>query len=377
MVWKINSLSTLILLLTLCLSGCASIGGRVLAVTPINPTQHAGQPFTATVYTLPETNTPVIEATPTATLVITQTATSTATPTQRPTRTPTGTFTPIPAAPVTVPTPVPAAIPQQPAVERVVIISIDGLRPDAWDLADTPQLDALRARGAYSPKARAIVPSVTLPSHASMLGGMTPEKHGVNWNIYDLSLGRIKGPTLFNVAHDAGLSTAMVVGKDKFDHLVLPGSVDNYRYAGFTDIQVTNSAVEVIQTAMPVVLFIHLPDTDTAGHATGWMSGGQLLVISLTDGLIGNIVAALEEKDYLAGTMFIITSDHGGNGTIHGSGSPEDTTVPWLAVGPGVREGIILQQDIVIYDTAATVLHALNLPIPEMWDGRPVLEIFN
>jgi hypothetical protein len=374
MIKQQNLLLTLILWLAFCLSGCVSTGGRVLAVTPINPTRPSPPPALATVYELPQATATVAEPTPTATLVISQTATSTATPTQRPTRTPTGTST---STPVATPTTIPTLASQQPAIEHVVIISIDGLRPDAWDLADTPQLDALRAKGAYSPKAKAVVPSVTLPSHASMLSGMTVEKHGVNWNVYDLSLGRIKGPTLFSLTHDAGLSTAMVVGKAKFDHLVLPGTVDNYRYAGFTDIQVANSAVEVIQTAMPTVLFIHLPDTDTAGHATGWMSAGQLAVISLTDGLIGNIVAAVAEKGYLAGALFIITSDHGGNGVIHGGDSPEDTTIPWLAVGPGVREGVILQQDIVIYDTAATVLHALNLPIPEMWDGKPVLEIFN
>lgn len=261
-------------------------------------------------------------------------------------------------------------------IKHVVIISIDGLRPDALEQADTPSLDALRAQGAYNPAAKTVLPSVTLVSHASMLGGMSPEKHGIYWNTDDPDLGKVKGPTVFSVVHKAGLSTAMVVGKPKFEHLVLSGSVDNYDYAGFIDRQVTNEAVKVIQTNMPNLLFIHLPDVDSAGHALGWMSPGQLLAVSSTDHLIGEIVGTLEAEGHFTQTLLIITADHGGSGFKHGSDSPEDMTIPWLAVGPGVPVGVILSNKIITYDTAATALYAFGLPIPDIWDGRPVMEIF-
>jgi predicted AlkP superfamily pyrophosphatase or phosphodiesterase len=261
-------------------------------------------------------------------------------------------------------------------INYVVIISIDGLRPDAIEQADTPTLDALRAQGAYSPVAKTVLPSVTLVSHASMLGGMRPAKHGIYWNSNDPDLGKIKGPTLFSMAHAAGLSTAMVVGKSKLEHLVLSDSVDNYIYAGFTDRQVAGEAVRLIQTGMPTLLFIHLPDVDTAGHALGWLSPAQLLALNMTDSVIGEIIAALEAQGVLDQTLLIITADHGGSGRKHGSDSPEDMTIPWLAVGPGVATGITLQSEIVTYDTAATALYALGLSLPDQWDGQPVLEIF-
>ncbi len=261
-------------------------------------------------------------------------------------------------------------------IEHVVIISIDGLRPDALAQADTPTLDALQAAGAYSPAGRAVLPSVTLVNHASMLSGMTPEKHGVDWNEAIPSRGKVKGPTMFSAAHQAGLRTAMVVGKPKFEHLVLPDSVDDYIYAGFTDRQVVNRALEVIQAGLPDLLFIHLPDVDSAGHATGWMSAAQLLVVSQTDSLISEVIEALETDHALERTLLLVVSDHGGLETWHGGDSPEETTVPWLAVGPGVPAGVILETEIMMYDTAATALYALNLPIPKLWDGRPVLEIF-
>ena len=257
-----------------------------------------------------------------------------------------------------------------------MIISIDGLRPDAWEAASTPGLDALRTAGAYSAAVQAVLPSVTLVNHASMLSGMVPDKHGIDWNFADSTRGKIKGPTLFSVAHEAGFSTAMVVGKPKLDHLNLPGSVDTFIYAGYTDQQVTDQALELIAAGLPDVFFVHLPDVDSAGHLTGWMSTAQLSTLELTDSLINNIVTALADGGYLENALLIVTADHGGSGFRHGSDSLEDMTVPWLALGPRVSPGRTLTSNISTVDTAATALYALNLPIPPEWDGQPVLEIF-
>jgi arylsulfatase A-like enzyme len=98
--------------------------------------------------------------------------------------------------------------------------------------------------------------------------------------------------------------------------------------------------------------------------------------VHLTDSLIGEIVTALKEQNYLGQTLLIITADHGGSERRHGSDSPEDMTIPWLAVGPGISAGVTLQSKIVTYDTAATALYALHVPTPPEWDGRPVKEIF-
>ena len=107
------------------------------------------------------------------------------------------------------------------------------------------------------------------------------------------------------------------------------------------------------------------------------MSPNQLETISQTDRLVGQLVAALRAGQYLDNTLLLIVSDHGGVGTTHGGDSPEELRTPWLAVGPGVPAGIILTKPIMMYDTAATALYALDIPIPASWDGRPVLEIFN
>lgn len=290
--------------------------------------------------------------------------TATPTPSPTPTSLPTATLTPTPT------------VTPQPKISHVVIISVDGLRPDALDYADTPNLDALKAKGAYCPGAQTVSISVTLPGHASMLTGMVPEKHGILWGLPYIGWPGMNGPSLFSVAHEAGFSTGMIFGKEKLNYLVLPDSVDKLFGVDAHDTEVENHALETIQGGLPNVLFIHFPDTDRVGHEYGWMSSNQLQAVTFVDGLIGQVLAALERGGYLNSTLLIITADHGGHGLGHGDDSPIDRTIPWLAIGPGVRPGVTLTTHIDTYDTAATALYALELPIPEVWDGQPILEIF-
>lgn len=339
--------------------------GRGLALSP--PALFAPTPFLLPQPTLPP------EPTPTATRAViylpTPTETATALP---PTQTPTAT-----SPPPATSQPAPTATPAPAQIQHVVIISIDGLRPDALVAADAPTLDSLIARGAFSPNAQTVNLSETLPSHASMLTGVVPEKHGIQWGVPYIGWPGLSRPTLFSLAHEAGFSTAMVFGKQKLNYLVLPNSVDELFGTDTHDPEVKDQALGFIEAGLPNILFIHFPDVDRVGHSYGWMSSYQLEAITFVDGLVGEIVAALDKGGYLDSTLLIVTADHGGHGRRHGDDSPEDRTIPWLAAGPGVPQGIILTTPINTYDTAPTVLYALKLPMPEGWDGRPIVEIFD
>jgi hypothetical protein len=374
----------------LALVGCASYASLAGSFPPPEPIATLGStstpaqvsiadptstpPPTTTTSLPPATAPRSPTSTPTLVLTATDLPTATATATRVPTSTPTlaPTATSLPTA--TLPPP-PTATPQA-GIAHVVIISVDGMRPDALDQANTPIMDELRAGGAYVSNAQTVYISYTLPSHASMLTGMTPDKNGLNFPHPYIDWPGINGPTLFSVAHDAGLETAMVVGKKKMDLLVLPNSVDKLSCADVHDPDIKDQAIEFVEEGLPDVLFIHFPDTDRVGHAFGWMSDNQLYAIGFVDSLIGEILAALESGGYLDSTLLIITADHGGHYSGHGDDSPLDRTVPWLAVGPGVPQGITLTSAVNTYDTAATALYALELPIPETWDGQPILEIF-
>lgn len=373
--WGGGALALLALLILNLLAGCGTAASSLVLPAP------TASPVARAELTLP-TPAPLVDApTATATLVITglpptRPPTDTPLPWPTPTPWPEATPTPIPPEPAPPESAPPPPTPETPSIRYVVIISIDGLRPDALDRANTPTLDGLRAAGAYSPFGRAVLPSVTLVNHASMLGGRVPAKHGIDFNDEAPDRGKIHGDTLFSVAHQAGFSTAMVVGKEKLNHIDLPGSVDTFIYAGFTDAQVTGRALEVIGAGLPAVLFIHFPDVDTTGHASGWMSAEQIQVVANADAYLGQIVAALQGGGYWPNTLLLVTADHGGDNKHHGGDTPVETLIPWLAVGPGVAAGKLINREIMVFDTAATALFALGLPIPPDWDGQPVQEIF-
>jgi len=140
----------------------------------------------------------------------------------------------------------------------VVIVSVDGLRPDALAKSDAPNIQALAARGAYTWEARTIMPSNTLPSHVSMLTAYPPEVHRILWDEYLPFRGRLTVPTLFSAARAAGMRTVMVVGKNKFDYFRDTGAVDVYVVASGGDDDIAARAAAEAQAGFNV-MFVHLP----------------------------------------------------------------------------------------------------------------------
>jgi arylsulfatase A-like enzyme len=292
----------------------------------------------------------------TAAFTETPTQTATATATEAPTQTPT--FTPT----------------SPPRASRVLILSIDGLRPDAILAAPMPNLLDLMQSSAYTLNAQTIFPSATLPSHASMLTGLCPSEHGVNWNDYLPLLGYADGTDLFDVAHENGLQTVMYVGKEKLRQITEPSSTDVFVYVNDRDLVLTDRLIADFPQDFGV-LFVHFPLVDGMGHEYGWMSPEQLSVAYRADEALGNLLAELDARGLRDDTLIIVTADHGGHDTTHGSSLPEDMTIPWIVSGPGVQPKVLTTQ-VHTMDTAATAAFMLGLPIPPEWDGVPVYEAF-
>ncbi len=274
---------------------------------------------------------------------------------------------------------------ETPRHRRVLIVSVDGLRPDLILRAKAPTLAALMARGSFTLWATTTASSVTLPSHASMLTGVTPAHHGIEWN-RDLPLSEPiypSRPTLFEVAKAAGYTTAMAAGKSKFAALAKPGTLD-WSFVPTTtlaDTTVTDTAVRWIAKHAPDVLFVHLAGVDTAGHAEGWGSGAQLAAVQVADRSIARLLSALRDRRLLDLTTVLVTADHGGAGKTHGPDDPRSRTIPWIIAGPGIRKGFDLTQvpdlDVRTEDTFATLCYLLEVAPPQSVDGRAVTSILD
>jgi predicted AlkP superfamily pyrophosphatase or phosphodiesterase len=255
-----------------------------------------------------------------------------------------------------------------------LIISIDGLRPDLIDLAPMPILSALMQEGAYTLNAQTIHPSATLPAHASMLTGLCPDQHGVNWNDYIPENGYAKGMSIFAQAKQAGLYTVMIVNKEKLRQITPPETTDVYEWINDRDVVIADQAAPILKEGFDLA-FVHFATTDAMGHVHGWLSPEQLSVVRRADEAIGTLLTALDEAGLREDTLIIVTADHGGHEDFHGTWLPQDMTIPWAVIGPGVIPQT-LTQPVNVTDTAATAVWALNLPPLPDAAGLPILEAF-
>jgi predicted AlkP superfamily pyrophosphatase or phosphodiesterase len=274
-----------------------------------------------------------------------------------------------------------------PAIRRVLIVSIDGLRPDVLLRADAPNLHGLYRSGAYSFWARTTEASITLPSHVSMLTGVAPEVHGVSWN-EDLPPEATqrypKVPTILELARRAGYTTAVAAGKSKFAVLDSPGALDWKWFsvaAKTADADVLAGATSILRAHQPEVFFIHFADVDTVGHASGWGSDEQLNAIKAVDGCVGQLLATIRELKLDDQTLIIVSADHGGAGRKHGPNDVRSRTIPWIIAGPGVRKNFDLtllgrDRNVQTFDTFATAAAVLGIPVPGNIAGKFVNQAF-
>lgn len=263
---------------------------------------------------------------------------------------------------------------------RALIVSIDGGRPDLLLRAKMPNLRRLLAEGSYSMWAKTTAQSITLPSHTSMLTGVSPNVHQIFWNA-DLPLKEMvypKADTIFELAKKAGYTTALVAGKSKFVHLMKPGSVD-YSWVTKDDAtdnaSVTTEAVRILRENKPGVMFVHFPETDNIGHAVGWGTEEQIAGFEKTDADLGELMKALEELGLAETTYIVISADHGGQGRIHGPDDVRSRTIPWIIRGPNVRANYDLARVVALEirteDTFATVCEVLKIPTGRV-EGKAV-----
>jgi predicted AlkP superfamily pyrophosphatase or phosphodiesterase len=282
-----------------------------------------------------------------------------------------------------------------PRAEHVFVFSFDGGKPAVIAESEMPVLKKLVAEGAVTWEASTIFPSKTLPSHTSMMTGVGPDKHQVLWNDYMPIRGFVKVPTMFSLlkAKEPNAVTGMFVGKVKFRHLWLDGSLDMFDYGGPQDRspvagtpeiekgkkpsqEVAKQASAWIKEHKPKLAFIHLTDPDSAGHASGWGSPEQKEALKVSDQAFSQVVKAIKEAGIADSSVIIVSADHGGHDKTHGLDIPDDMHIPWLAWGKGVKKGFKITEPVKTYDTAATALWLLDVPLPAEFDGKPVVSAF-
>ncbi len=273
--------------------------------------------------------------------------------------------------------------------KKVLLIGIDGVRPDVLAEVYTPELDALIRAGAYSARAQTSVQTVSGPAWSSMLTGVWPDKHGVrnndfagnNYAEYPDFLTRIEQvrPDLntFVVADWLPLVAdedgGPLIGAAPDTKVTFDGYEVGWAAADERSVDV---AVQHLRTADPDAAFVYLGNPDETSHQAGSIGEEYRAAIALADKQVGRLMAALRSRPSFAGEdwLILVSTDHGRRADGgHGRPSPEERTIFYLASGSSTAQGTIaLVPEIV--DVAVTALAHLGIDIEPAWqlDGTVV-----
>ena len=251
---------------------------------------------------------------------------------------------------------------------KVILISIDGMRPDGLRACGNPYLKELERLCAYTYSARSMFPSVTFPCHFSMTHSVTPERHGILTNTYVPEVRPVCG--LFEKIRAAGGVCAMFYGWEPLRDIARPGSLKFATYINAymkesSDTALTDEAIKVIGEHKPDFAFLYMVETDEkGGHDSGWM----------TDTYLGYVAAAVDNvrrvwERFGDEYTVIVTADHGGHSRGHGSDAPEDMTIPMFFLGEPFEAGKELH-GVSLLDLAPTIAHIMGVSAAPEWEGK-------
>lgn len=255
---------------------------------------------------------------------------------------------------------------------KVLLISVDGMRPDSLAASGHPYIERLKTEASYTLNAQTVMPSVTLPCHTSMFHSVPPTRHGIVDNIYTPQVRPIKG--LCEQLNDHQKVSAMFYNWEQLRDLTRPGSLAHscfisYYTQGYelTNRMLTDRAIAYINEASPDFVFLYLGDVDEVGHKYGWMSPEYIQAVHASWECIEKAVHAISEEYNV-----IVLSDHGGHDRGHGTSMPEDMTIPIFLKGKAITPGN-LEMEANIIDIPPTITKLMGVPANKDWEGKALV----
>ena len=263
------------------------------------------------------------------------------------------------------------------SIQHVLIVTIDGMKPETYTDPDAhglkiPTLREMARNGASSDGVQSVMPTVTYPSHTSMVTGVNPGTHGIYtnpaWDPLNQNFGGyrwytedIRVPTLWQVARQAGLRTALVhwpVSTGAQADLIIPEywranipedmkllralstpgifeKVAN-EFPDFktdvpaielTDAIWTDVACYAIEDLKPNLLLLHLAMVDHWEHEKGPFSPEAIAATETADAQIARLISSAKKAGTWQNSVLVILSDHG-----------------FAPISQEMRPGVLLQQ---------------------------------
>jgi hypothetical protein len=268
---------------------------------------------------------------------------------------------------------------------RVLIVGIDGAAGRYLRDANTPNIDALVAHGAGNYQFLNEGALVTNPpsgygasgvNWSTIATGASAAHHGVVDNSF-AGNHFDRYPHFFKYLKDlnSALFTASIVDWGPVNEEILADQYADLEISNVSDAAVRDATVNLLQTGDPDAIFLHFDQVDAAGHSIGWGSAPYFTAIQNVDGLIGNVMAALNARPGVVNGsedwLVLVTADHGGEGTSHfASQGLINWEVPFIVSGDSVPAGTLLPQG-TLRDVATTALWHMGVdPFGAAVDGH-------
>ena len=256
--------------------------------------------------------------------------------------------------------------------KKVILMLVDGLRPDALTGCGHPYVKELLEMGKYSLEAETVYPSVTLPCHMSLFHSVPPERHGILTNTYVPQVRPIRG--LCERLSSAGKICSFFYNWEELRDLSRPSylaysyfvSGQSYPFEK-TNEMVTENAISYIEEYKPDFSFIYLGLVDQIGHDYGWMGEEYMKACRLSLDEIKRLVDNFGQE-----YSIIITADHGGHDRTHGTTQKEDMLIPLICIGSDFEPGSKFESA-GICDIAPTITELTGVPAVEDWKGKSLI----
>jgi predicted AlkP superfamily pyrophosphatase or phosphodiesterase len=262
-------------------------------------------------------------------------------------------------------------------IRHVLIVSVDGMKPESYTEPDAhglkvPTLREMVRNGASSDGVQSVMPTVTYPSHTSMVTGANPLTHGIftnpawdplnqNYGGYRWYTEDIRVPTLWQLARQAGLRTALihwpVTAGAQADFIIpeywrasipedmklvralsTPGIFEKIaaQFPTFktdvpqldlTDSVWTDAACYAIENEKPNLLLLHLAMVDHWEHEKGPFSPEANAATETADAQIARVISSAKKAGIWQSSVLAVLSDHG-----------------FVPISQEMRPGVLIQQ---------------------------------
>ncbi|MBQ6049055.1 MAG: alkaline phosphatase [Bacteroidaceae bacterium] len=267
--------------------------------------------------------------------------------------------------------------------QHVVWIGVDGWGAYAFRDSFNCEMKNIRqlmSEGAWTIKARTVMPSVSGPNWGAMFSSALPCMNGIVDNSNGPAVPAVTTaehglfPTIFHVVRQAYPNAEIGVQHEWGTIKYYVDSLDcnHVKHIKGSNVErdTPDEAAKYIKEKKPDLFFIHIDQVDHAGHHDGHHTSKYFDCVNRVDSQIGQIVQAVKDAGIYDDTIIILTSDHGGVGTGHGGNHPDELTVPVVYCGKGVKKNYEIPDVVMQFDVASTIADIFGIQDPQAWRGK-------